>query len=776
MEVSCMIVDVSIDDQELSEDAFDFDPDTLVGNAFDGWAHQEVPVKWGRHPRVTIYGRSDCQQSVAVHVLGFRPSLVFPQETSVARIAKAARCDPSQLQSTPCSAALMDVWCPDLATKRAKVHDLHRVSFPTVRAYRQAKNGVEGSEIYEESVDLVTQFLDLLNLSGCSWICARGGTRTQRCHADVEFECDIADVRLDDKSTIAPLLISSFDIECVSADDAFPTPEKPGDAVVVIGVVHWYYGTPLDTARRVAFCTGPCDDADGVDVRHCKSEAELLREFRDHLTVETNPDVLLSYNGLAFDWSYLWKRAARLGVASFQCLSRARRERCRVRDMKMQSNQRGTRHDFYPEIAGRVHIDMMQWYMTNRKASSYKLDDVAFEELGERKLDMTEEMPEQVMRPNESAYKVLNRVLLGKDAGARAKAVVYCIQDCFLPTRLLHKLKVIEMQVSTANVQYTRWQRVSVGGEGAKVRSQFVMNMHRQEPARVLPTLVAAKLDEKYEGATVIAPDTGFYTNCVTTLDFASLYPSIMQRWNLCITTLVRDATLAGAIVRAARAAGVPGEILLVAPTADGGATVTHGAFEHEVPASALLDSDASQLAQLHTCTFAVFDLKPRPTVFVQSETSVTSKVLSSLGAERKRIKKLMQDETDKTLQSIYDGQQKAVKVSMNSIYGQYGASVGVLPCLEVAQTTTFVGRCMIQQTKEIVEREDPRCKVIYGDTGEGALVSGHVWSSSHACPCVKRRFCLYTFRRRPVARGGVFARRRARGATPSLRHTPPSR
>jgi DNA polymerase delta subunit 1 len=45
--------------------------------------------------------------------------------------------------------------------------------------------------------------------------------------------------------------------------------------------------------------------------------------------------------------------------------------------------------------------------------------------------------------------------------------------------------------------------------------------------------------EDKYEGATVIEPMRGYYTEPIATLDFASLYPSIMQAHNLCYTTLV---------------------------------------------------------------------------------------------------------------------------------------------------------------------------------------------------------------------------------------------
>lgn len=45
--------------------------------------------------------------------------------------------------------------------------------------------------------------------------------------------------------------------------------------------------------------------------------------------------------------------------------------------------------------------------------------------------------------------------------------------------------------------------------------------------------------EEAYEGATVIEPEKGYYDVPIATLDFTSLYPSIMQAHNLCYTTLL---------------------------------------------------------------------------------------------------------------------------------------------------------------------------------------------------------------------------------------------
>lgn len=52
--------------------------------------------------------------------------------------------------------------------------------------------------------------------------------------------------------------------------------------------------------------------------------------------------------------------------------------------------------------------------------------------------------------------------------------------------------------------------------------------------------VVKAETSDMYEGATVIEPERGYYDVPIATLDFSSLYPSIMQAHNLCYTTLLQ--------------------------------------------------------------------------------------------------------------------------------------------------------------------------------------------------------------------------------------------
>jgi DNA polymerase delta subunit 1 len=68
-------------------------------------------------------------------------------------------------------------------------------------------------------------------------------------------------------------------------------------------------------------------------------------------------------------------------------------------------------------------------------------------------------------------------------------------------------------------------------------------------------------------------------------------------------------------------------------------------------------------------------------------------------------------------MEAVYNGQQLAYKISMNSIYGFTGASKGMLPCVAIASTVTMRGRQMIEETKNYVEANFPGARVRYGDT-----------------------------------------------------------
>lgn len=201
--------------------------------------------------------------------------------------------------------------------------------------------------------------------------------------------------------------------------------------------------------------------------------------------------------------------------------------------------------------------------------------------------------------------------------------------------------------------------------------------------------------DEQYEGATVIEPTKGYYDVPIATLDFASLYPSIMQAHNLCYTTLVSSSTI---------------EKLNLVKDKDYIVTPNNGKYEFECMKPILL----LFIYDIYTDFFVKSDRRP----------GLLPEILTELLAARKRAKADLKKETDPFKRAVLDGRQLALKVSANSVYGFTGATVGKLPCLQISSSTTAYGRQMIVKTKQVVEdtfnikngyKHD--AQVIYGDT-----------------------------------------------------------
>jgi DNA polymerase delta subunit 1 len=236
----------------------------------------------------------------------------------------------------------------------------------------------------------------------------------------------------------------------------------------------------------------------------------------------------------------------------------------------------------------------------------------------------------------------------------------YCIKDTELPHRIAHKLCLIQNLIEMAKATWVPLSYLSERGQQIKVFSQICRKA--RDLGFMVPTMYSkATSDDKYQGATVLDAQTGAYYGPITALDFASLYPSIMRAHNLCYSSLVIDPKFAN----------VPGVV-----------------YEQYGPYR-----------------------------FAQGTPSLLPAILNELAAFRKKAKKLMAQAEGTPMEAVYNGQQLAYKISMNSIYGFTGATKGMLPCVAIASTVTMRGRQMIEETKNYVEEHFPGAKVRYGDT-----------------------------------------------------------
>ena len=173
----------------------------------------------------------------------------------------------------------------------------------------------------------------------------------------------------------------------------------------------------------------------------------------------------------------------------------------------------------------RVQFDMLRAIQRDYKLSSYSLNAVSAHFLGEQKEDV-----------HYSAISELN----GKPEAERLR---YCLKDAYLPQRLLDKLMYMYNYIEMARVTGVPLNYLLTRGQSIKVMSQLLRKARQRN--MLIPHLakqggnVQMEGGVAYEGATVLEAKSGYYKMPIATLDFASLYPSIMMAHNLCYSTLV---------------------------------------------------------------------------------------------------------------------------------------------------------------------------------------------------------------------------------------------
>lgn len=167
-------------------------------------------------------------------------------------------------------------------------------------------------------------------------------------------------------------------------------PPLKGDEVTFIGSTFMNYG---DTQPYLNHClvVGTCDPIDGIMVDSVEDETDLLTKWTQ-LIQEENPDIIIGYNIFGFDYEFMFRRAQENHCErEFLALSRQIGEICGKVDRDGELAIENTKlviasgeYDLrYPRITGRLQIDMYAYFRRDFNLSSYKLDDVAGQYIGD---------------------------------------------------------------------------------------------------------------------------------------------------------------------------------------------------------------------------------------------------------------------------------------------------------------------------------------------------------------------------------------------------------
>lgn len=118
-----------------------------------------------------------------------------------------------------------------------------------------------------------------------------------------------------------------------------------------------------------------------AQVESFQQERDMLQRWQALMQL-VDPDVLIGYNILNFDFPYLVTRANTLRVPEFMFWGRVRNSPLTMKDAQFSSKAYGTHAYKDISIEGRVQFDLLTAIQRDHKLSSYSLNSVSANFLG----------------------------------------------------------------------------------------------------------------------------------------------------------------------------------------------------------------------------------------------------------------------------------------------------------------------------------------------------------------------------------------------------------
>ena len=534
----------------------------------------------------------------------------------------------------------------------------------------------------------------------------------------------------------------SMDIECHSHNyKAFPRAKNVKDRIYVICCHFRHLGSNGKT-HNYCFVLGDCHDIEGATIYRFNNEIALIYKMFE-VAFSLNTVVWLSHNGLGFDWGYImdkhelsgrtWPKFGALKDREVNLISRT-----------WFSKAYGKVSIIKPEFEGYIDFDFYKYVTRDYRLRKNSLNFCSETFLGDHKEDMPyitlfqhidyqqdafkyEEICNIVKAMCEEDISTLNdKVLEDRDKYVRrlivnlvrdlkvefnvrelykhykdgtfyefckedlnkrletAKdnmtlVVKYCIQDCVLTTNLTENRGCWDSMISMSSLTQLNVEKIYTSGQQIASyscihRAAHMRNMVIKKPPPPKTT--------KYVGGAVCKPITGLHF-LVFTLDFNSLYPSIMIANNLCYTTII------------------PEEYIDMIPKSD-----------YDV-----LDVEGEKIYVINTYKGLLPEildhlLKTRKEIRAPVKSLEIALEKAKEEGDHEKVVKI------KRLLAKIDADQKARKVVCNSVYGFTGTGEenGIMPFKAIAKATTALGRQYIKQVGDILI-EKYGADLIYGDT-----------------------------------------------------------
>tara|TARA_B100000575_G_scaffold95476_1_gene76071 strand:- start:3890 stop:6367 length:2478 start_codon:yes stop_codon:yes gene_type:complete len=241
------------------------------------------------------------------------------------------------------------------------------------------------------------------------------------------------------------------------------------------------------------------------------TEREMLMHFIDWWVKHT-PDILTGWNVNLYDVPYICRRVKRI-LGSKWMNSISPWNRANEREVYVQG-----RKNYAYDVSGVNILDYLDLYrkFTYSNQESYRLDHIAYVELGQRKVDHSE-------------YENFKDFYTSD----WQKFIEYNIQDTELIDRLEEKMKLLDLAITMSYDAKVNFEDVY---SQVRMWDTMIYN-YLTDRNIVVPPKKGAKKDEKYAGAYVKEPIPGKY-DWVVSFDLNSLYPHLIMQYNISPETL----------------------------------------------------------------------------------------------------------------------------------------------------------------------------------------------------------------------------------------------
>lgn len=546
--------------------------------------------------------------------------------------------------------------------------------------------------VFEDMISLERRLLSTVNLAYSQWFHAKGKKvpfEHKVSTIEEEYNCDwksIEPIPLEEsKRWITKPRILAFDIECYSENHrAMPNMYNSLDVVYMISCIYQRYHSPK-SRKRYGIILGDCNDIPNDKLENCtiyrvKSEYELVETF-GRIVRETDPEILVGYNILGFDYRYLNHRIKRI-LKNWPIMGRIIGEESRLVTKLWESSAYGHQNINILEMDGRISIDLYTIIKRDFKLDKYDLNSVAKKFIGKEKHNIK---PVEMFKIYESTKRSITEMDLLRAKSEMTRIMEYCIQDSELVIDLMEKLNIwvglVEMSniVGTTIVDlFTRGQQVRCLSQIYNLASKSGYILDRRSPVL-----------SKFSGGHVYDPVVGLHDNVIC-LDFASLYPSIIMAYNICYTTLV------------------PKELDAVVPDTD---------------CHVIEFTESTDVKYRFKFYKKQEGILPRLVRQLVSERRAINRQIEQLKQENKNLENntdfntKQRIEDNKLLITLLDKRQWALKITANSFFGFLGTyEGGRMPLIEGAMCITAKGRELIKLVKEYIEEKYQGIE-IYGDT-----------------------------------------------------------